>query len=90
MTWEQKLEALKALTPTHLEMRSPGDWYVSAYARFVTDGAFQRSAYGNGASPEEAVESDWSQLVDVIPSNALIVVGDKRVRWNGFMWKGAQ
>src|SRR3990167_1741808 len=38
VTWEQKLAALKSLTETHLKMREPGNWYVSAHAREVQDG----------------------------------------------------
>jgi len=81
------LSALKALTPTHIEMRKPGDWYVSAYARTVRDGNLLRGAYGEGRSPDEAVINDWKE----ISKAACVRIGgdgaERTVRWNGFMWE---
>ena len=91
MTWEQKLAALKSLTETHLKMREPGNWYVSAHAREVQDGCVLSSSYGNGATPEEAVEDDFRKMTAVKYPKAIVVnyrgTREKRVRWNGFMWE---
>jgi len=88
MTWEQKLQALKALTPAHLEMRAPGDWFVNPYGREVVVGDMLRGDYGNGPSPQEAVEDDWRRIAE---SGATILLhrdGKRRtVRWNGYMWE---
>lgn len=93
MTWEEKLAALKALTPTHLEMRKPGDWYVSAYGREIQTyvSCTLLSDYGNGASPEEAVEDDWQRMTKLPPGGYIVLhaTTDKRrhVVWNGYMWE---
>lgn len=86
MTTDEKLMALKALTPTHLEMRYPGDWYVSAYARSVEYGQFMRYSYGNGSTPESAIDDDW----EIISAAPIVVIGgisERRVHWNGYMWE---
>lgn len=95
MNWEQKLMALKGLAETHLEMRRPGNWYIAAHGRGVCGDGFEVGAYGNGVTPEEAVEDDWEKIVERLPPDRHIKVskapygpGDiRRVRWNGFMWE---
>ena len=92
MKWDQKFAALKSLTPTHLEMRKPGDWYVEAFAREVTSGdGIYAGRYGNGATPICAVEADW-ELMTNLKNGEVIVIrhgsrDEKKVRWNGFMWE---
>lgn len=92
MTWEQKLEALQVLTETALRMRKPGDWYVSAVSRYICGDGLMRASYGQGRSPELAVEDDWRQLVEYLPSDRYIAIDTlwnrrKQYRWNGYMWK---
>jgi hypothetical protein len=92
MTWEQKLAAIQALGEAHLCMRRPGDWYVSQSRTEVKErgSSVLSSAFGNGATPEEAVLDHWRQLAEVGPT--FIVVIDayserrRHVRWNGYMW----
>jgi hypothetical protein len=91
MNWEEKFAALCALTETSLKMREPGDWYVSASSRDVGGDGFLTGVYGNGRTPQEAVEDDWMQLAESLPSDRYIVLGGHRksrkcVRWTGFMW----
>lgn len=85
MTWEQKFAALQALTDTSLRMRKPGDWYVNAYDRAIGGNGLLQSNYGNGKTPEEAVENDWLQMTQ-IASDLHIRVKGKNYQWNGFMW----
>lgn len=90
MTWEQKLAALQALMPdTCLRMRKPGDWYVDARGRSIGGDGLLHGNYGNGKTPEAAIENDWLQMTE-IPSDRYIVVqcgGERRqFRWSGFMW----
>lgn len=91
LNWEQKLSALQALTDTALRMRGPGDWYISAERRSVGGDGFLTGTYGNGKTPQEAVEDDFRKLAEMLPSDKYIVVrksgGDKQFRWNGFMWQ---
>lgn len=91
MTWEQKLAALQALTETHLCMRKPGDWYVDAYARDIGGDGFLTGTFGNGMSPAEAVLDDWKRITELPPGKYIVISAnsdkEKRVRWNGFMWK---
>ncbi len=92
MTWEEKLQALQALCETVLIMRKPGNWYVSASGRSIAGDGFLTGSYGNGATPEEAVEDDWNIFVVNLPLDRYINVSsysagkEKNVRWNGFMW----
>lgn len=94
MTWEQKLVAMKVLCgEVSLEMRKPGDWYVRVRCREVKYGDVLESTGGNGATPEEAVNDDWRELVEELSADRFIVInaygGSERraVRWNGFMWE---
>ena len=66
MNWEQKLEALNALAECSLKMRDPGNWYVSQSVE-VKVGAMLVGRYGNGESPQEAVEDNWRQLTELNP-----------------------
>lgn len=91
MDWEQKLAALKSLTSHHLEMRKPGDWYVSCHAEVAGDGML-RGQCGEGATPQDAVEDHWRLLTELPPDRYLrcgISGHTKVVRWNGFMWEDA-
>ncbi len=78
--------ALKALTPTHLEMRAPGNWYVRAYARDKAEGGMLIGIYGNGETPQAAIDDDWNQ---VSAADEIVISGggkQRRVRWTGYMW----
>jgi hypothetical protein len=92
MDWEEKLKALRELTDTQLVMRDNGNWYVSAYARETGGDGLLHGSYGEGRSPEEAVNDDWRRLVDQLPINLYIVINAygknrRQVRWNGHMWE---
>lgn len=92
MDWQQKLEALSCLCEPSLKMRKPDDWYFSASLEIGGDGMLA-SCYGNGGSPEEAVNDTWEQAVTHLPSDRYLV-GRKygeytRHRWNGYMWENA-
>lgn len=93
MDWESKLAALNALAECHLIMRKPGDWYVSQQV-MVKNNSVLEGRFGNGESPESAVEEHWQELTELAGHEYLVAReywdGDvcKRaaVRWNGFMW----
>ena len=90
MTWEQKFEAMRSLVGHFsicIRMRKPGDWYVNATGRNIAGQGFTRGTCGDGVTPQEAIEDDWRQYVDALPEGQYIAVGDRKVRWNGFMWK---
>lgn len=91
MNWEQKLQALQALCDVSLKMRKPGDWYVSSNMSIAGDG-FLRSNYGNGQTPESAVNNHWENYTTLLSPESYIAVNQtfgprKQVRWNGFMWE---
>jgi hypothetical protein len=91
MTWEQKLQALQALSDVSLRMRKPGDWYVDSRME-IKDGPVLVGAYGNGKTPQAAVEDHWQQYALLPLDKGPIVVDAMRdsrrhVRWNGFMWQ---
>lgn len=89
MTWEQKLAALQLLADTSVRMRKPGDWYVSANGRGICGDGFERGCYGNGKTPEAAVEDDWLQMTS-IPFDRYIQTRKGRFRWNGYMWEAQE
>ena len=86
MTWEQKLEALNSLCEHSLIMRAPGDWYVSSDLSII-DQCISSGDYGNGDSPEEAVEDHWDRYSSVAFPMYISNGTGKRYRWNKFMWK---
>jgi len=89
MTWEQKLMALKALCPTSLKMRKPGDWYVDASGREIKINGGLLGAYGNGDTPQAAVEDDFRQVAESEKVVVLDAYGERRceLKWNGYMWE---
>ena len=93
MTWEQKFMALKALAEMSLEMRSPGDWFVPSGGVEVTsdNSATLTGKYGNGPTPQLAVEDHWKQLTELKPGEYLVLHAmlptRSHHRWNGYMWE---
>jgi hypothetical protein len=93
MNWEQKLEALQAITRCELCMRSPGNWYVSAHSRGVVsgeDGWLLEGSYGNGRSPQEAIEDDWQKIAESrlpVKVDGVDYKTTRYVQWNGYMWR---
>lgn len=89
MNWQQKFEAIQAFAGSYdanLRMRKPGDWYVECGMSIGGDGMLLGS-YGNGSTPEEAVEDHW-QIYSGLPHDRYAVNRkNDRARWNGFMWK---
>lgn len=90
MTWEQKLQALQELGECSLRMREPGNWYVSQTSVDIKEGSLLGGGYGNGATPEQAVNDHWERKTNLKPNQYLVInaFSDKRraVRWSGFMW----
>lgn len=84
MTWEQQIQALKALGECSLKMRFPGDWYVSLLGVSRVEGAMLSGSGTRGKNPEEAVENYWAWATD--PHHHLRVSPSRNVTWNGFMW----
>lgn len=90
MNWEQKFDALNALCEHTLCMRKPGDWYVSSNLT-TREGGVNIGTYGNGSSPDEAVNNHWDIYTNIILGEQYISVGDgTHAYWNGFMWKQAR
>lgn len=96
MTWEQKLAACKALAFCHLEMREPGNWYVSWHAELTKHGScLMTGKYGNGRSPQEAVDAHWHIVTGISAeeywiAHAMTPSMRRAARWNGFMWQDVQ
>ncbi len=93
MDWEQKFMALGALlggaTRMSVVMREPGNWYVSAPMECARGGMLC-GEYGNGKTPQEAVENHWEIYskepvvrVDTITDTGRV---ERRVKWAGYMW----
>ena len=92
MNWEEKCYALKALGDIGLRMRKPGDWYVDhrgVDCIEVGRNGMLVGRFGNGPTPQAALENHWDRLND--ESVARIVINAygklrREVRWNGYMW----
>ena len=93
MNWQEKADALDSLAEIDIKIRKVNDWYVSQRTEIGGDGMLLGS-YGNGTTPEEAIENHWFQLVDDLPIDKYIVTAAmnnerKHWRWNGYMWREA-
>lgn len=87
MNWEQKLMAIRALDAfAGVEMRKPGDWYVRAQMEHAEGRSCLVGHYGNGVSPEAAVEDHWGQYGDGTP----LRTPQGWFRWNGYMWEKSE
>lgn len=92
LTVDQKFEILQQISDLSLKMRSPGSWYVDCPKRYIGGDGFLRGAFGNGKTPQEAIENDFSQIVTYLPNDRYIVIDDsvgkrKNYKFNGYIWK---
>ena len=87
MNTNEKMAVLLALdSEVSIQMREDLSWYVLSDMEIAEDGIFT-SAFGNGATPEEAISDQFRQYCEELPAKAHIRCRNNRVRWNGFMWK---
>lgn len=88
MTYEQKLHALNSISQCAVLMRQPGDWYVNQNVE-IKRGPVLVGEYGEGTTPQAAIEDHWSKMTDLPVGEYLVrhANGSRvAVRWNGFMW----
>lgn len=97
MDYQQKAEALASLCDLAICFREVRNriginhpWYVSQNID-VKNGGCLEGKYGNGATPQEAVEDHWRALVSELPADQYLIIREggsprRAVRWNGFMW----
>jgi hypothetical protein len=97
MDWQQKAEVLAGLAELSIKFRekewrigAAEPWYVNQGIDVGGDGLL-RGTYGNGHTPQEAIENHWRLLVTELPGGSYLVTRSptderRRVRWNGFMW----
>lgn len=91
LSWEQKLDALNALSRCELCMRSPGDWYVTS-GFGINEGHVIAGGAGNGNSPQAAVEAHWEKYGKATYDKPVAIFDHdtKAYRsywWNGYMWR---
>jgi hypothetical protein len=92
MTLEEKLARLREIAHTEVLMRDNGTWYVQAYGRETQrrGSGILAGTYGDGRTPEEAVENDWEQIANLPPDRYVVLdaMSPKRrhVRWGGAGW----
>lgn len=90
MDYQEKFAALQSLAEISLRMRAPGDWYVS-HGVEVKNGHVLEGRYGNGPTPEAAIEDHWRQIAEISPPLYVVIdsYGKSRraVRWTGYMWR---
>lgn len=89
MNYEEKLEAMNVLGECRVLMRKPGDWYVHQ-STDIKNNSILEGRYGNGSTPEEAINNHWEQLTNLAPHEYIVIspyTGRRAVKWEGFMWK---
>lgn len=94
MTTQDKYDALMALSPSFkIHMRKIGDYYFSPSASVevaTRNKGILRSTYGNGSTPEAAIDDCFRVLTEIGPDDFLVLEAyspaRREVRWNGFMW----
>ena len=60
LSWEEKYEFLKVICPrASINMRAPGNWYFNSDMG-VGNGSVVSGSYGNGISPQTAVENHFN------------------------------
>jgi hypothetical protein len=100
MNWKEKIEALASLeSDIAIRYRPEGTvcagnqdhiWYITQSVD-VKKGSILHGRYGNGETPEEAIEDHWNRLTELEEDEYLVIhagaMNRKAVKWNGFMWK---
>lgn len=99
MDYQHKAEALAGLCDLFIKYRerqwrigSAEPWYVQQDINVKEAGASTLvGTYGNGLTPEAAINDHWRALVEDLGHNEYLIVAsgtDRRraVKWNGFMW----
>lgn len=88
-SWQDRLAAMQVLADASVRMRKPGDWYVQQGIS-VSNGVILSGYYGNGSTPEAAVEDHW-RIYTRLDEGTWIAVkdGDDRMNavWDGDAWK---
>ena len=93
LTWEEKLEIIQSIEGmfsfnTFLAMRKPGNWYVQSRTHIYTENSpMIHGNYGNGKTPQEAVENHFKIYVEDIKDNQYVEYEGKKYRFEGHIWK---
>jgi hypothetical protein len=97
LTWEQEFAALQSLLifsgSAALNMRQPGDWYVSLPGVNRREKHCISGGRQSGKTPEDAVHQafDWATAQDFpLEVDDRSKGGKRLVKWNGFMWADAE
>lgn len=102
MDWQQKAEALAGLGEFSIIFRerqnrigSACAWYAGCAKVEIKDNGIMRGGWGNGNTPQEAIEDYWRYLTELKPHEYVLVrayddAQRRAVRWNGFMWADVQ
>ena len=92
MNWEQKAQALMALTGVcsfSLLLREDGSWFVRHTGIERKEGGCLSGGHQHGNTPQEAIEQCWEWATD--PQYYLVKdaysSGRKAYKWAGFLWK---
>ena len=90
MDFQQKAQALNALSLLSIRLREGGDWYVNTGIE-IKDKSMLSGVTSSSSSPEGAVNQYWDKITEQLAPRKYLVVNAYRanrraVRWNGFMW----
>jgi len=90
MNMQDKAQALNALAEISIRVRPDRSWYVFQLTE-IKNGSILEGRYGNGNTPDEAIEAHWENLTNLAPREYIVINASKEtrraVRWNGFMWE---
>lgn len=94
LTVKEKAVALNRLAKLEISLVVDDVWMADLRDTDITNGGTFVSCQGYGETPEEAIESLWSNLTETIRETQYICVGSslsleegrKYFRWTDFMW----
>ncbi len=91
LTIDQKADILQAIGKLTVHRRSASNWYATVDGIEVKQGSFLCGDYGNGKTPEAAIDDCFRVLTELKRGEYLVknAYGESRraMRWNGFMWQ---
>jgi hypothetical protein len=87
MNWHEKLEAMSSIAGNDLLRTIDfGRQWICHCGELGGDGLLQ-CAIGSGRTPEDAVNSAWISVTQLVPGKTHVYARGKRFVWIGYRWR---
>lgn len=87
---DQMASILQVIGPLHVQFRGREDvvyqWYATVEGLEIHDGDVSISVFGNGLTPESAVEDLFREVVWIPTTSCVVSLSKRRFRWDGDRW----